>query len=142
MAFGRIKAASLKAGKTVPLKLNQLPGDPIVHIEHLGETNASWWNDSVAQAGAKDAAPDAKAKVTLKTLAAARAKNRAVIAKHAIRKLEAIHDDGRKATDADIPEFVDALPDHVFDIVKNFALDHNNFMERAIDGDPDELAEK
>ncbi len=142
MAFGKIEAASLKPGKTVALKLNQLPGSPVVHVEHLGETNASWWNDNVTKADPKAAAPDRAGKATLKSIAAARAANRIIVAKHAVRRLEATHDDGRKATDEDIPEFVESLPDHVFDIVKNFALDANNFMDVAADSDANELAGK
>lgn len=139
MAFD-FSSAHLKPGKTVPLVLNMLPGEPVVQIEHLGESNKSFFNDLIARANAK--ATVVPSKLTAKALKEARAKNREMIAKHAVRDLVATHDDGRKATKEDIPEFIAALPDDVIDLIREFASNPENFRDQTIEADPADIAEK
>lgn len=146
MPFDQFAGSALKTGKTVPLKLNMLPGSPVVHLEFLGETNTTFWNDQIARANAKDAVLAAitpgGTKVTKKLIRERRKKDRETLAKHAVRKLEAVHSDGTAATAADIPEFLDAMPDDVIDMLRAFVTDPENFRERAIESDPEDTAEK
>lgn len=143
MAFDQIRSARIIADKTVPLTLNMLPGRPTIHVVYLGETNVEFWNDSIAKANAKTNAIDERGvKLSPQKFREARVRNRITVAKYAVKHLEAVHSDGKPATDADIPEFIDALPDDVFDIVKTFVSDAENFRERNIEGDAAAIAEK
>lgn len=126
--FASYAAAALVPGKTVELRLNMLPGSPVVHVEHLGETNVGYTNDTVAGAGMGVAAAGNR-KRTPKERKELRDKRRKTLAAHAIRKLDAKHDDGTAATNADIPEWLDAVPDDVVDTMFFFALDADNFRE-------------
>lgn len=140
--FDQFKVAALKPGKTMPLVLDMLPGRPVVHLEHLGETNAPFWADQIARANARNAIGSSKKKITKKDLRELRQKKRDVLAKHGIRKLEALHSDKTPATSADIPDFVEAIPDDVVDVVFDYASNPDNYREIQIEGDPDEIAEK
>lgn len=136
--FAQIAAARPKPGKIVPLVLNMLPGSPTVHVEHLGETNAAYWQDAIARA---EAEPAAVGRRGITELRARRERNRGLLVKFAVRRLEAVHSDGTPATDADIPEFVEALPDDVVDTVWVFCSDVENFRERPLAA-PEKLAGK
>jgi len=145
MAFGKIRNAGLIPGKTVPLVLNMLPGEPVVNVEHLGTSNTSFINDQVARASHHKAVTrTASTGAPMSELERERVdrENREFIIKHVIRKLEAKHDDGRDATDADIPEFVQSLPPDVVTTILVFAFNAENFRERVIESAPKALAEK
>jgi hypothetical protein len=134
MAFDNIRSAGLIAGRVVKLQFNNLPGQPVVHVEHLGETNAAWLNDEIARANSTSAlVTSSRSALSKQKIGEARLKRRTVFAKHAARKLEAKHSNGADATDDDIPEFIAALPDEVFDAAWTFACDAENFRERVID---------
>ena len=138
-------ASNLRPGKTVALKLNMLPGQPVIHVEHLGESNQTFWNDQIARANSRDAVAAIVAskpgKITKKVIKERRKKDRETLAKHAVRDLEAKHSDGRPATRDDIPDFMDAIPDDVVDIIRDFAQDPENFRDR-VEADPEDTAEK
>jgi hypothetical protein len=153
-SFGRVSFGSmafdysqfvLKTGKTVPFKVNMLPGEPVAHIEHLGESNASYLSDQIAQANAKTMAAagvsQKKKLLSKKALEELRDKRRDIISKHAVRDLVAKHSDGTPATKADIPMWVAALPPDIIDLIWDFANNAENFRD-VIESEPKELAEK
>ena len=141
MAFDHIKRSAIAPGKTVQLVLNMLPGSPVVHVEHVGETNVGFMNELLAKANGRHLATSSSS-LSAKDRDDARARNRETLARHSIRHLEATHSDGTPATDTDIPDFVAALPDDVVDLIRDFVRDPNNFRERPIEGDPKAIAEK
>lgn len=67
---------------------------------------------------------------------------RETLAKHAIRHLTDVkHDDGQKATDADIPDWVDALPPDIVNRLISIAFNIDHWREVPMP-DVQELAEK
>lgn len=153
MGFRNLEIQAPKIGKTVQLVLNQLAGDPVLVVEHLGETNIAFWNDAIAKAQAKAGASQAgsRKKITADDIASMRVKNREILAKYSVRALENVfHDkpDGspdpeRPATADDIPAVVTSLPNDVFDTVWRFVQDANNFRDDPIvTADLPELAKK
>lgn len=135
------EAAKLQPGKLVPIKLNMLPGHPVVWVEHLGETNKGYWNETLAMAGS-GGAEAGSGKRTPETVKADIEKHRKSIERHAIRKLDAKHTDtGEAATQADIPEFCEAIPDDVVETVYWFSRDPENFRKHSFSNAAD-LAEK
>lgn len=143
MPFRNIEQQALQVGKVVPLVLNQLVGDPVLMVAHLGETNVEFWNDAIARAEAKATAGQRSTfRITTSTVKDARRKNREIVAKYAVKGLEGFsHDDGRPADLSDIPAIVDALPDEVFDSVLAFCQNPENFRDRQL-GDPKVIAGK
>lgn len=142
MGFDQFRKAELEPGHTVPMVLDMLPGEPVIHVEHLGETNSTYLDDEIARANAKPASAGGKGqqKISKVKLAEIRTKRRATLAKHVIRKLEAKHSDGKPATVEDIPLFVDSIPGDVVDTIWNFANNAENFRP-SLD-DVKDLAEK
>ncbi len=145
MGFKKIRACDVVRGKTVPYPFDgeggrpHFPGEPVAHLEYLGESNAGFWSDQIARAKASVPTPKA---ISERTILEARTRNRAILAKHCVRKLEALHDDGSVATDADIPEFVEDLPADAVDKLREFATNIENFRERVLESDAKTLAEK
>lgn len=146
MAFGKIQSQALPLGKVVPLVLNQLKGDPVLHVAHLGETNVEYWNDALAKANTRataDIARRAASKITPELVRKARQANRETVAKYAVKELENVfHDDGRPATKDDVGAVVEALPDEVFDSVLAFVSNAENFRDRVFDDAPSAIAGK
>jgi hypothetical protein len=146
MGFTKIKMQAPPVGKTVELVLNQLDGDPVLTVEHLGETNITYWNDAVARAQAQGVTASAGRgkKVTPADIAAARERNRTTVATHSVRDIaKFFHDSGEAATKDDIAAIIAALPDDVFDSVLKFVSDPNNFRDDApILGNAKEIAGK
>lgn len=146
MGFDDYEQAALKPGKTVAMKLDMLPRSPVVHLEMLGETNATYLNDQIAQANAKlvTAGSGGKKQLSKKRLLEMRERRADIISKHGIRKLEATHSNGKTATQDEIPEWVASVlkwtPD-VIDQIWDFA-NNPEFYRDAIVSDTEQLAEK
>lgn len=145
MGFRNLEVQKVPHNKVVALVLNQLKGDPVLHVMHLGEANAEFWNDALAKANTRAiAAGGAKrTQFTPQMVRDAREKNREIVSKYAVKDVENIKDDdGNPATIADIPAIIRSLPDEVFDSVLAFVSNAENFRERTFDDDPKELAGK
>ena len=137
------KAAEVKPGKTVKLVLDMLPGAPAVHLEHLGESNKSYWSESVAKANSGEIHAGTRPKViTAKAIADRRVRDRELLRKHVIRKLEAKHADGSDATLDDVGEWLEAIPAYVLDMLVEYAVNPANFGDAPVATDVDATAEK
>jgi len=133
MPFEKMRAAVAPAGKLIKVRLDNLPGQPEIEMEHLGETNASWMADQAARAGTKDALVLG---ASLDRVASQRERKqqllryRETLEKHAVRHLTDVrHDDGTKATDDQIAEWVDALPDDMVYRLISVAFNVENWRE-------------
>lgn len=124
-------AQQLKPGKLVPLKLNMLPGAPVAWMEHLGDDNVGYWNDMIARANTLPAELGGAVQ-TVERRRENRVRNRDVLAKHSVRRLDAKRKDGTPATVADIPAFCKAVPDDVADMMFRFAQDADNWRDHAV----------
>lgn len=134
MPFNAITAQSVEGARTVPLVLNQLrlpKGSPIVHVAFAGEGNTGYWAEILADANAPENELGART-TTPARVEEFRTKLRARFAKHVVKSLENVwHDDGRAAGDADITDFVMALPRDVFDSMVAFCKEPSNFRAVA-----------
>jgi hypothetical protein len=140
--FDFIKAAALQPGKLIPFTFYVLPGEPRVLIEHLGPGNVTFENDQIARASVEEDKKKRKRKATRETFAENRAANRKMAADHVIRRLDDVtFPDGSKATDADLADFVAALPDDCITDVMIYACDKENWRE-APASEPEALAKK
>lgn len=143
MSFRHLEAQAVPKSKTVPLVLDQLRGNPVLHVEWLGDTNIEFWNDAIAKANAQAGmSGGGKRKISDAMIRENRLKNRDIVATHSVRKLENIkHDDGTLAGLEDIRDVVFSLPDDVFDSVWSFVNNPNNFREEIFEN-PAEVAKK
>jgi hypothetical protein len=143
MDFSNLSAQAVAPGKVVPLTLYQLTGDPVLHVCHLGESNAEFWNDAIAKANARSVGATKRASITAKVLREARDTNRVTVAKYAVKGLEGFKDRmGREGTLEHVELIIKALPDDVFDTVLAFCQNPDNFRDRPIEGDAEVIAGK
>lgn len=151
MALNNVRKQAIKVGKVVALEMNQLVGNPILYVEHLGETNFGFVNDSFAQAGSK--AIRGGGNSSPEGVRRAREANRETVARHSVRKLGDgwFYDDENGNPDAGRPvpssptgiaEVVDSLPDEVFDSLLIFVINAENFRDTPITTSAGELAKK
>ncbi len=141
MAFD-YSLAELQPGHTVPLVLDMLSGSPEIDVEHLGKTNKTYLADEIASANSKPAGSSGKRKLMSKAQLAEDVRRMRARLKHAVRHLRAKHSDGSAATDADIPEWIESIPDDVVETIFMFAVNAENFRRYPVEGDAKELAEK
>ncbi len=141
MAFD-FKSAELQVGKTIPVVLSKLPGQPVVHLEYLGDTNATYVSDLIGKANAKKSTSGGRKMMSKKELAKALTDARELLAKHAVRNLECKHVDGTEATNADIPLFCESIPAWQVWELRDMASTLDNYLDFPIEGDPKDLAEK
>jgi hypothetical protein len=160
--------AQITPGRTVEILLDTLPKDrwtdpetgevmigdyPICHVEQLGPDNERWIAATIDRADPKRApkkdAPAPKvAKVAKqmtvaafkKGLTADREERRADVL-IAVRSIVCRHKDGTLASDADIPAWVESLPQHAIDRIYAVAWNQMNFVDGNFT-DPNEIAEK
>lgn len=135
--------SEIATGRTCPLVLDQLKGDPppIIHVEHLGDTNKTYLSEQLgsANASAKKKAERAKERgdaiITEKDVDRQYKEMRADL-KHAVRDLDAVFNvgdrKGQKAAKTDIPLFVSKLPNDVVKFIWLFARNPNNFREYVL----------
>lgn len=145
MGFDDYALAALPPAKTLPLKLDQLPREPVVHLEHLGETNHKYLDDQIAQSNAKIATGGTKHhQVSKKKIREMRAKRADILVKHSIRNLETTHSNGTPATMADVPMWMEKVLEHtpeLVDMMWDFASNAELYRDAPL-SDPKELAEK
>lgn len=147
MSFEYLSEQSPQAGRTARfvLPLRAPNGPPVLHVEHLGETNTGYYMDALSKATAQDKPRprDLNPQALAQAVREARNRRREVVAVHCVRKLENVyHRDGREAGAGDVVDLVWALPDDVFDSLWDFASDPANFRTAPIEGDPVAIAGK
>ncbi len=144
MAFRKLEAQAIPEALVIPVVLHDLKPSPTLWVEHMGETNKGFWQDALARANvAASVGAGKRTRITDAKVKEARLKNRELVAKHSVRRMENVfHDDGTPAKAEDIRDFVFALPDDVFDKLLEFVSDPNNFRDEPIVGDASELAGK
>ena len=144
MSFRKLEAQAVPEAILVPVVLNQLKPAPTFWCEHLGESNKGFWNDALARANVTaNVGAGKRTRITDAKVKEGRMRNRELVAKHSVRRLEDVfHDDGTPASAADIRDVVFAIPDDVFDELLEFVTNPNNFRDVEIDGDASELAKK
>lgn len=136
-------------GRTVPYEVTELRNPdgthPIVHLEHLGRTNASWLEELLATAGKKDEKDekDDDAAAAVKRELSDLSRSREVIIKHCAKRLEnAFFSDGTAASDADLPGFITAMPPLAFERMFTAAANADKYCEYPVASAPEQIAEK
>lgn len=140
--FSHYAEQGMQFGTTVAYEVTELVNadgsHPIIHVEHLGSTNASMLEELIARASVDE--KDAAAKPSIVEV---NRLNRESVARHSARRIERVFlGDGTAATNADIPAFISALPVMAFDRLMRFVLAEGNFCKFPIAEKPAALAEK
>lgn len=133
--FGHLKKYDVSENKAV-YSLYQIAGDVKLHVLHAGETNVPYFNE-VLRRQAKNARIVSAGRLNQQFLAANRNEDRELFAKHILVGWENVCD----TSGTEVPfscenarDFLNALPDWIFDEVRTFAANATNFMGTALQG--------
>jgi hypothetical protein len=152
--LNNIRRHAVKPGKLVSINLDMISADHKLPVEHLGQANFGFVNDSLRGSGSESIklAQAAKGQLTPEGLVRVREANRETVAKHSVRSHSGFCYDGPDgepdkanpvpSTPAGIAEVVNALPDDIFDQVLAFVLNPENFRERPIEAKAEDIAKK
>ncbi len=140
--FTNYERQAPRRGHTIAHEVTELRNadgtHPIVHIEHLGIANESYQQWIIASAKAAAAAPGPS-----ETLAEMLGDDRQIVIAHVARRIENVFfSDGSQATDADLANFIKAMPPRAFMRLRDVAIDDRNFCEYPIAEKPADLAGK
>lgn len=127
--FENYEKQGAREGQSVPFEIMKLRNPdgshPVVHLEHLGASNAKYKELVIANAG--------KGKAV---------ERRALLRCSAVRLERTFKSDGTLATDADLSAFIEKIPLSIVEQMLAFAMNEENFAEYPIASDPETLAEK
>ena len=134
--FSKLKERRVQVGKTVPFKLYsaEMNGKtPILHLAPATEANKPYFNALLKRSGKQARAIRTNA-FTADMLSENREEDRELYVQHVIRGWSDVVDN---ETGEQVPfskevcaEFLQALPDFIFDEVREFAATATNFVEQ------------
>lgn len=136
--FSNYAQQGLQPSKTVTYEVTELTNPdgthPVLHVEHLGEANFSFIEESIARAG-EGATDRSQAELYRYT--------QDTVIRHSVKKLElAFFSDGTPAGDDAIPGFVKAMAVQALQRLITFVRSEENFCMRPIATPPAVIAEK
>lgn len=133
--FSHLKSLNVSGTTVVEYPLYQLDGNAILHLASASESNKGYFNALLRKAGRTAQAVKANA-VNANTLKQNRDEDRVLYAKHVLKGWSGILD----ADSTEVPyneengeEFLQSLPDWLFDEIRNFASNVRNFIDSPID---------
>jgi len=120
-------------GKTARCEIHNIPGEPVLIVKPATEANKPYFNAVLRQSKRNVRAVQSGA-INAAMLSENRNQDRELFPKFVVVGWEKVSDaDGNFAefTEENCRAFLDAMPDWLFDKIRNFAGDCSNFMEDA-----------
>ncbi len=129
--FGQLRALEVTADKTVEFTLYQVQGTPTLILAPATESNIPLFNAALKRSGQAANRARAGAKQNLGTIKEGRAHDRELYAKFVVKGWYDVVDvkGNEVALSKDnCLDFLTALPDYMFDDVREFAREPSNFV--------------
>jgi hypothetical protein len=125
--FNKIKKLAVSSESTAVYEFDVIEGRPSIVVRPATQANPAYLNAVLGEG--KALARRGKRAMSVATLADNRANDRKLYKKFIVVKWEtpALLDDGTAAVDGQIGEFLDALPDDLFDEFRAFCSEPANF---------------
>ncbi len=133
--FGQLKALEVTADKTAEYTLYQVEGEPTLIMAPATESNIQLFNAALKRAG-RAANRVLAASKTLASIKEGRAQDRELYAWYVVkgwRKVVDVNDDDVPFTRENCHDFLRALPDYIFDDVREYARTPANFVDELPD---------
>lgn len=131
-SFSHLAKLEVSGNKTVDFAIFQIEGAPVLHVVAASESNRAYFNELLRKGGKRQA----KKKVDAETVKSNREEDRVLYARHIVKGWSGIKDDKGKVvefTEGECLGFLSSLPDWIFDELRAFASDLQNFIEAPID---------
>ncbi len=133
--FGQLKALEVTADKTVEYTLYQVEGTPTLILAPATESNIPLFNAALKRAGKAGNRVKISGK-TLGTIREGRVQDRELYARHVVKGWHDVTDvngDEVPFTRENCHDFLTALPDYIFDDVREYAREPANFVDELPD---------
>ena len=133
--FSHLQQLNISTQSTVDFPMYQLAGEPVLKLLPASESNRDYFNALLRKTSAKGKRLQKKV-FTAEMLKDAREEDRIMYAKHILKGWEGITDkEGNDVpfTEGEALGFLSSLPDWIFDEIRAFASDIQNFIENPID---------
>lgn len=134
MDFSHLKQLDVK-NKTVDYPIYQIAGEPVLVLKPATEANKPYFN-AVLKRSRRNIRAVQSGAINNKMLAENRDEDRELYPRHVIADWKGITDSKGKPVDFSVDacrSFLEALPDWVFDEIRNFAGSSANFTGEVID---------
>lgn len=131
------KKLELNNARTAELKLHVIDGAPTLVLLLAGESNKPYFNAQLRKAR-KGLRAARSGMITAAMLEESRDEDRELYAAHVVRDWRGLVDDDGKSvpfSEDACKQFLHALPNWLFDEVREFATSISNFMPEAMDAD-------
>lgn len=135
--FSHLERFQPSVDKTVAYRLFQIEGEPILHMKQATDANKPYWN-GVLRRNSAAVRRLRGGNLNAAVLEETRDNDRELFAKHVVTGWEKVVDtDGQPVvfSQEDCLEFLRALPNWVFDDVRSYAADAQNFVEDSTDSE-------
>ncbi len=133
--FGQLKALEVTADKTVEYTIHQVEGSPVLILASATESNIPLFNAALKRAGKAVNRAVASSK-TLSTIKEGRAQDCELYAKFVVkgwRNVVDVNSDVVPFNKENCHDFLTALPDYIFDDVREYAREPANFVDELPD---------
>lgn len=131
--FSHLSKYEVKADRLIEYVLDDIEDEPVLFLSPATSENKPYYN-KVLRKTAKNPLKAIK-KINAGTVRENRDQDRALFAKYVIKDWKKIFDgEGKEVefSEQNCFEFLEALPDWIFDQVRNFAASPENFIDDAI----------
>jgi hypothetical protein len=143
--FSHLRKLDVDGAKTARYELMELEGEPVLIGVFAGETNKPYWN-SVIKRGARRARRRKATNLSAEELQDHRDHDRELFPKYVIKGWEGVvdvHGAAVEFTQENCAAFIEALPYHIFDDVRNFFCSPESFSDdEELSGDDAEALGK
>ena len=134
--FGQLRALEVTADRTAEFTLHQVEGTPTLILAPATESNIPLFNAALKHAGKASNRAKVGAKQSLSTIKAGRTQDRELYARFVAkgwRDVVDVNGDEVPFSRDSCLDFLTALPDYMFDDVREFAREPSNFIDELPD---------
>lgn len=139
MDFGNLKSMEVKGSSTAPFTFYQIEGEPVLHVSPATEANKPYFNELLKRnTNRRVQAALRSGKFTTSMIEENRKNDRKLFPQLVIRGWEKVKDSTGEEAEfnlENVTAFIQALPDWLFDELRNFAGEPLNFVETLLDSE-------
>jgi hypothetical protein len=133
--FSQLKELEVSSDETVDYCIYQIEGEPMLSLLPASESNKSYFSALLRKSRSKVRAIKS-AKLSPGMIKDNRDEDRELYSQHIIKGWDGVVDsDGKTVpfTTDNVEDFLNALPDWIFEDIRNFASDIQNFISEPIE---------
>ena len=135
--FSHLKQLEVTRNKTAELTMYEIVGEPTIVLAPATEGNKPYFNALLRRTG-KNVKRVARGGLNAGVISENRDEDRELFPAHVIQGWRGVRDAAGEEVEFsrdECAQWLQALPDYLFDRVREFAGDHSNFVDEVVDGE-------